>query len=38
MGRELRRLLITPDRIAALAAGGPELARLVLEPQERHYL
>ncbi|AFY27868.1 16S rRNA (uracil(1498)-N(3))-methyltransferase [Cyanobium gracile] len=38
MGRELRRLLISPDRIAALAAGGPELARLALEPQERHYL
>lgn len=37
MGRELRRLLITPERIAALA-GGPEPARLVLEPQERHYL
>lgn len=38
MGRELRRLLITPERIAALAAAGPELARLALEPQERHYL
>lgn len=38
MGRELRRLLITPERIAALAAGGPGQARLALEPQERHYL
>ncbi len=38
MGRELRRLLIIPERIAALAAGGPEPARLALEPAERHYL
>jgi 16S rRNA (uracil1498-N3)-methyltransferase len=38
MGRELRRLLITPERIAALDTGGPGPARLALEPQERHYL
>ncbi|MCP9836733.1 16S rRNA (uracil(1498)-N(3))-methyltransferase [Cyanobium sp. N.Huapi 1H5] len=38
MGRELRRLLITPERIAALAAGDPGQARLALEPPERHYL
>ncbi len=38
MGRELRRLLITPERIAALETGGPGQARLALEPQERHYL
>jgi 16S rRNA (uracil1498-N3)-methyltransferase len=38
MGRELRRLLITPERIAALAAAGPGQARLVLEARERHYL
>ncbi len=38
MGRELRRLLITPERIAALEAGDPGQARLALEPQERHYL
>ena len=38
MGRELRRLLISPERIAALATGDPSQARLALEPQERHYL
>jgi len=38
MGRELRRLLITPERITALATGGPAPGRLALEPQERHYL
>ncbi len=38
MGRELRRLLIAPERIAALSARGPDQGRLALEPQERHYL
>ncbi|MCP9786057.1 16S rRNA (uracil(1498)-N(3))-methyltransferase [Cyanobium sp. N5-Cardenillas] len=39
MGRELRRLLIDPERIAALAdGGGQELPWLALEPQESHYL
>jgi 16S rRNA (uracil1498-N3)-methyltransferase len=38
MGRELRRLLIAPERIAALAGGGQELLWLALEPQEGHYL
>ncbi|MCP9929287.1 16S rRNA (uracil(1498)-N(3))-methyltransferase [Cyanobium sp. AMD-g] len=38
MGRELRRLLIAPERIAALTAGGQEPAWLALEPQEGHYL
>ena len=38
MGRELRRLLIAPERIAALAGGGQELPWLALEPQEGHYL
>lgn len=37
MGRELRRLLIAPERIAALAKG-PDPTRLALEPLERHYL
>ena len=38
MGRELRRLLIAPERIAALADGVQEWSRLVLEPHEGHYL
>ena len=38
MGRELRRLLIAPERIAALADGDQERSRLVLEPHEGHYL
>lgn len=38
MGRELRRLLIAPERIAALAAAGQGQGRLALEPQELHYL
>jgi 16S rRNA (uracil1498-N3)-methyltransferase len=38
MGRELRRLLIVPERIAALASQGSGGARLPLEPQECHYL
>ena len=38
MGRELRRLLIVPERIAAAAARGSEAAGLALEPQEAHYL
>ncbi|MBW4529403.1 MAG: 16S rRNA (uracil(1498)-N(3))-methyltransferase [Aphanothece saxicola GSE-SYN-MK-01-06B] len=38
MGRELRRLLIAPERIAALTGGGQELPWLALEPQESHYL
>ncbi|MDM7952862.1 MAG: 16S rRNA (uracil(1498)-N(3))-methyltransferase [Cyanobium sp. CZS 25K] len=38
MGRELRRLLIAPERISALETGGPEPPRLALEPQESHYL
>ena len=38
MGRELRRLLIAPERIAALAGARQELPRLALEPQEGHYL
>jgi 16S rRNA (uracil1498-N3)-methyltransferase len=35
MSRELRRLLIAPERIAAGSAAG---GRLALEPQEGHYL
>ncbi len=38
MGRELRRLLIAPERISALTGGGQELPWLALEPQEGHYL
>jgi 16S rRNA (uracil1498-N3)-methyltransferase len=38
MGRELRRLLIVPERIAALAVQVSGGARLPLEPQECHYL
>lgn len=37
MGRELRRLLIAPERIAALAQGGDGRC-LILEAQESHYL
>ena len=38
MGRELRRLLMAPERIAALVAVGQELPSLALEPKEGHYL
>ncbi|MCP9859125.1 MULTISPECIES: 16S rRNA (uracil(1498)-N(3))-methyltransferase [unclassified Cyanobium] len=38
MGRELRRLLIAQERIAALAGDRQELPWLDLEPQEGHYL
>jgi 16S rRNA (uracil1498-N3)-methyltransferase len=45
MGRELRRLLIAPERIAALDnstddEAGPDggTSQLALEPQEHHYL
>lgn len=38
MGRELRRLLIAPERIATLADGGGDPRALGLEPQEGHYL
>ena len=38
MGRELRRLLIAPERISALTGGGQGLPWLALEPQESHYL
>ncbi len=38
MGRELRRLLIAPERIAALTGGAGDPRSLDLEPQEGHYL
>lgn len=38
MSRELRRLLIAPERIAAVTGTGPSGGRLALEPQEGHYL
>jgi 16S rRNA (uracil1498-N3)-methyltransferase len=38
MGRELRRLLIAPERIAALADGRSDPRCLVLASQEGHYL
>lgn len=38
MGRELRRLLIAPERINGLAASAAAGPLLALESQERHYL
>jgi len=38
MSRELRRILIPPQRIAAAACDGNGDLRVALEPGERHYL